>query len=132
MNDRVYTAIIVPAERGQDVVTITGTVQALFKHAGIDCPNIVRHTENCQAQGFVAIVEDQGQKMGYKLNSRAVILTGYPGRLLGDCLFMGEALVDDSGMPRIDLVDVGSSVLPWIRENLAIMIADFLNSSGKI
>jgi hypothetical protein len=126
MNDRTITGIIIPVERSDAIVYVTGTLATLRKHANIEFGERV-NTFNGRTHKFVAMVDSDGADKGYKLNSRAVILTGYPGRLLGDVLLFSEAIVEDEdGIPGIDYVNVDEGVMPWINENLAILIADFM------
>lgn len=121
---KTLSAILIPVERHEPIVPMVGTKTALFRHAGIETPNFIRNAVHCRDQHFVALAEDLGQDKGLALNGRAVLLTGYPGRLLGNILFMGEQW-DDEGM-GLDLASVPDTLMPWINENLAILISDFM------
>lgn len=73
--------------------------KALFSEHGINCLEQVT-TRVGHDNGFVTVVDDESAMGGHHLNQRATDLSGYPGPLFGDVLFVSQAWVEDG----IDIV----------------------------
>lgn len=73
--------------------------RALFSQHGIQWLEQV-NTQVGHDNGFVTVVDDNSGDGTHYLNQRATDLSGYPGPLCGDVIFVSQAWVDDG----IDIV----------------------------
>jgi len=98
---------------------------SLFRKCGIEYGERV-NTRNGAEHGFVSFVDDEGHRKFLPINRVGEMISGYPGRLLGNILFVSEAMGDE-GMDVISLSDKGRTfifeqlqreVLPKLTNNL--------------
>ena len=68
--------------------------RALFGEHGIEFPERVT-TVNGKNNGFVTVVDNDSANGTHYLNRRATELSGYPGQLFGDVVFLSEEWVED-------------------------------------
>lgn len=87
---------------GPDAMTIC-------KMVGIEDPEGV-HGANARIHDFVAVVDDEGHRKGFRRNLLAAMINGYPGRMMGPALFFGEGF-DGEGF---DFISIPLSAKEWI------------------